>query len=87
MANARVKDSDDPTDGKKPSFRLKHIMLPVCVLLLSVAFTLYFFRLMPDEIAYRFTVDGEPDSYAGRTLVVSILLGIQFLIVLIFRSR
>jgi len=83
MANARVKSSDNPTDEKKPSFRFKHIILPVCVLLLSIAFTLYFFRLMPDEIAYRFTTNGEPDNFASRSFVISLLLGAQFLVVLI----
>ena len=83
MASARVKSSDNSPDERKISFRLKYIILPICVLLLSVAFSLYFFRLMPDEIAYRFTVDGEPDGRAGRGLITSLLLGAQLLIVLI----
>ncbi len=83
MANSEVKSSDSSPDEKRIPFRFKSIILPVCVLLLSVAFTLYFFRLIPDEIAYRFTIEGEPDGQASRTMVVSLLLGAQLLIVLI----
>jgi len=83
MADTEVKSSDDSPGGKIVPFRPKNIILPVCVLLLSVAFTLYFFNQLPDEIAYRFNIDGQPDDFASRTFVVSLLLGAQLLIVLI----
>lgn len=83
MANPEAKSNTNSPGEKRISFRFKYIILPICVLLLSVAFTLYFFRLMPDEIAYRFTLEGEPDGLAGRGLIISLLLGAQLLIVLI----
>ena len=83
MAETELNGGNSSPDGKIVPFRFKNIILPICVLLFSVAFTLYFFNQLPDEIAYRFTIDGEPDDFASRTFVVSLLLGAQLLTVLI----
>ncbi|MBI4295738.1 MAG: DUF1648 domain-containing protein [Chloroflexi bacterium] len=64
-----------PTPRTKASgFRLQYILFPLIVLLLSFLITVIFVGRLPDEVAYRFTRDGEPEAWLSRNAVISLLL-------------
>lgn len=69
--------------AKGLSFRWNYIVLPVAILLLSVFLSIYFYRLLPAEIAYHFKFDGTPDRWLGRGVVVAWTLIPQFLLTLL----
>lgn len=64
------------------TFHWGFIILPLAIFLLSVILTIYFYRLLPAEVAYRFKLDGSPDGWLSREMTVSIMLGAQFLLAL-----
>ena len=66
----------------KASFRWTYIVLPAAILLLSVILTAFFYRLLPDEVAYRFS-GGEPTHEAGRGGVIAWVMVLQFVFALI----
>ena len=63
------------------SFRWTYIVLPIAILLLSIILTVYFYRLLPDEVAYHF--EGvSPDKWTSRGAVIAWMLTPQFFFVL-----
>lgn len=66
----------------KATFRWTYIVLPVSILLLSVILTAIFYRLLPDEVAYRFS-GGEPTHSFNRGGVIAWVLVLQFVFTLI----
>ena len=64
------------------SFRWIYIVLPVAVLLLSIALTAYFFPLLPSEVAYHFE-DGLPDEWMSRGAAIAWMLTPQFFFALL----
>ncbi len=58
------------TTGRTLAFRWNYIILPVVIFLLSIIITAYFYRLLPDEVAYRFTSDGSPNGWLSRGVII-----------------
>ena len=61
--------TDKTFPDNRPVFRWNYIILPVLVLLVSLVLTLFFYRLLPAEIAYRFQGD-TPYKTMSRTALV-----------------
>jgi len=59
----------EKTTGATLTFRLKYIILPVVILLLSVILTAFFYPRLPVEVAYHFR-DGSPDRWLSRSAIV-----------------
>ena len=59
--------------SKPIQFRWIDVALPAVVLILSVILVAYFYRLLPDEVAYHFS-DGLPDRWISRSAIVVWLL-------------
>jgi len=66
----------------KATFRWTYIVLPAAILLLSVILTAFFYRLLPDEVAYRFS-GGEPIHSFGRGGVIAWVMVLQFVFALL----
>jgi uncharacterized membrane protein len=66
----------------KFSLRWTYVVLPVSILLISVILTAVFYRLLPDEVAYRFS-GGEPSHEAGRGGVIAWVIGLQLVFALV----
>jgi uncharacterized membrane protein len=64
-------------------FRWNYIILPVVILIISVITAAYFYRLLPAETAYRFSSDGTPVRWLGRTTIVAWFLLFQLLLTLL----
>jgi hypothetical protein len=47
------------------AFRWRYIILPLAILLLSLALTGYFYRLLPGDVAYH-SPGGTPDRWMSR---------------------
>ena len=47
-----------------------YIVFPLVIFLFSVIAVVYFYRLLPVEVAYRFLSDGSPDRWLPRSTVV-----------------
>ena len=58
-------------------------MLPVVILLLSIIFAAFFYRLLPVEVAYRFQSDGSPDEWVSRGAIILWTLLPQFILTLL----
>lgn len=65
------------------NFHFSYIVLPVVIAALSLALTLYFYRLLPAEVAYRFAFDGSPSGFMSREAAVLMMLGSQSLLALL----
>ena len=68
--------------GNKASLRWTYIVLPASFLLVSVILTAVFYRLLPDEVAYRFS-GGEPTLEYSRGGVIAWVIGLQVVFALI----
>ena len=60
-------------------FRWSYITLPVAILLLSIFISAYFYHLLPTEVAYHFKLDGTPDRWLSRGMIMVWVLVPQFL--------
>jgi len=66
--------------GKKPTkqasaretipFRWSYIILPIAIFLLSIILTAYFYHLLPAEASYHFKLDGTPDKWLSREMIM-----------------
>jgi uncharacterized membrane protein len=63
-------------------FHWTYIVLPLAIFLLAVILTVYFYRLMPSEVAYHFE-DSAPDKWMSRGAILAWLLIPQFFLVLV----
>ncbi len=52
--------------AERSAFHWRHIIVPVAILLLSILASAYFYRLLPNEVAYHFKLDGTPDRWFSR---------------------
>ncbi|MEE8194401.1 MAG: hypothetical protein V3T73_02740 [Dehalococcoidales bacterium] len=68
--------------AQTPTRRWKYVALPLVILFLSLALTAYFYRLLPAEVAWRFSLDGSPKSWLSRQAVTLVLLAPQFFLTL-----
>jgi uncharacterized membrane protein len=67
------------TTDNKLSFNWRFIAAPLTVLVFSVLLTVIYYGQLPEEVAYSFDFDGEPNTYISSTTIVLILLGLQLL--------
>lgn len=51
-------------------FRWSYIILPLAILLLSIILAAYFYHLLPAETAYHFKLDGTPDRWLSREMII-----------------
>jgi len=87
----KFSDSSSPVKGpiisqqqmpSKTNFLWRAIAWPLALFLLSLA-SIYFYHLLPSDVAYRFAADGTPDAWLGRGVVLGIILGSQTLFLLL----
>lgn len=75
--------SQPVTEAPNLAFRWRSAALPLVVLVLTIALVAYFYRLLPEEVVYRFGSDSSPDESTGRgTIVLWSLLPQLFLTLL-----
>ena len=67
---------------KNISFRWIYIALPLAILLLSIIVTVYFYHLLPAEVAYHFE-GGAPDRWMSRGAIIAWMVVPQFVLVLL----
>jgi uncharacterized membrane protein len=70
------------TNPEKIAFRWTYIVLPVLFLLLSVILAAFFYRLLPEEVAYHFS-GSEPTGWFNRGGITAWALGLQFVFALL----
>ncbi|HEY33538.1 MAG TPA: DUF1648 domain-containing protein [Dehalococcoidia bacterium] len=71
------------TEATGLAFHWRSAVLPLAVLVLTIALVAYFYRLLPEEVVYRFGAEGSPDEWTGRgTIVLWALLPQLFLTLL-----
>lgn len=58
-------------------------MLPLIILLLSVAIAAVFFPRLPAEVGYHFKPDGSPDRWQNRSVITLLMLLPQFFLTLV----
>lgn len=63
-----------------PPFRWRYVMWPLVVLVISLAATAFFYRLLPEQVAWRFAADGSGEKFVSRGTLVAILLAPQFVL-------
>jgi len=51
-------------------FRWSYIILPLVFLSLSIILSAYFYHLLPAEAAYHFKLDGTPDKWLSRQMII-----------------
>ena len=67
---------------KKMLFRLRYMVLPLAIFLLSLTLAAYFYHLLPTEVAYHFK-DGLPDKWLSRNIIIAWMLAPQFFFMLL----
>ena len=67
-----ARDTTPPpvTEATGLAFRWRYAVLPLVVLVLTIALVAYFYRLLPEEVVYRFGSDGSPDELTGRGTII-----------------
>jgi len=51
-------------------FRWSYIILPLAILILSIILSAYFYHLLPAKTAYHFKLDGTPDRWLSREMIM-----------------
>jgi len=77
------KPSEPASVVAPPVFRWRYIILPLTILLLSIVLVIYFYRLLPADVAYHFESDGSPDSWISRGMAILWTLLPQFFLTLL----
>ena len=67
---------------KKMLFRLRYMVLPLAIFLLSLTLVAYFYHLLPMKVAYHFK-DGLPDRWLSRNIIIAWMLAPQFFFMLL----
>jgi uncharacterized membrane protein len=76
----------NPVDNKETvelTFRWKYILLPLTILLLTTILTTIFYPQMTSSVAYRFNLNGSPESWLGRQMILILALLPQFVLFII----
>ena len=63
------------------TFEWKYITLPMIIFIISIIIAAMFFFQLPDQVAYRFTSGGAAESWMGKIPLTGILLGVQFVMI------
>jgi len=82
VAISSSESANEKTAENNISFRWTYIVLPATILLLSVILAAFFYRLLPDEVAYRFSGD-EPTHWFGRGGVMAWVIILQLVFALL----
>jgi len=77
VAISPAESANKTTSEKHITFHWLYIVLPVVIFLISVILAVYFYRLLPPEVAYHFE-DGTPDRWMNRGAIIAWLLVPQF---------
>ncbi len=64
-------------------FHWSYIILPMAILFLSIVLSAYFYHLLPTEVAYHFKLDGSPDKWLSREMIIAWTLMPQILLTLV----
>ena len=64
-------------------FHWSYIILPMAILFLSIVLSAYFYHLLPTEVAYHFKLDGSPDKWLSREMIIVWALMPQILLTLV----
>jgi len=83
---AKSKEPAKETATQTLSFRWNYIMLPLIFLSLSIILSAYFYHLLPTEVAYHFKLDGTPDKWLSREMIIIWVLIPQLLLTLMARA-
>ncbi len=67
--------------GRLP-FRRRYVALPVGILVFSLALSAIYYGQLPEEVAYRFSLDGSPESFLSRSSTLALMLAAQLLLAL-----
>jgi len=71
------------TAGESLPFHWTYTVLPVTILLLSVVLTAVFYHRLPTEVAYNFKLDGSPDNWFSREMLIVWMLVPQLILTLL----
>jgi len=63
-------------------FRLRYVILPLAMLLISVIIVAFFYRILPDDIAYRFE-NGAPGGWLSRGAIITGTLATQVVLTIL----
>ncbi len=63
-----------------PPFRWRYVMWPFVVLVISLVAAAFFYRLLPESVAWRFAADGSGQKFVSRGTLLAILLVPQFVL-------
>ena len=74
--------SKKPDEETTTSFRWSYISLPLVFLFLSIILSAYFYHLLPADVAYHFKLDGTPDKWLSREMIIIWVLIPQFILTL-----
>lgn len=80
---ARDQTSQSVTEVSSLRFHWRYIALPLVILVLTIGLVAYFYRLLPEEVVYRFGSDGSPDETVARGVIILWTLLPQFLLTLL----
>jgi len=80
---AKSKEPAKETTTQTLPFRWNYIILPLVFLSLSVILSAYFYHLLPTEVAYHFKLDGTPDKWLSREVIIIWVLIPQLLLTLL----
>ena len=74
---------EDKEETVELAFRWKYILLPLSILLLMAALTAIFYPQLTDEVAYRFNMNGSPESWLSRQVILILALLPQLILLII----
>ena len=77
------RNPDDKGETVELTFRWKYILLPLAILLLIVVLTAIFYPQLTDDVAYRFNLNGSPESWLSRQAILILALLPQFIFFII----
>ncbi|MFC2006753.1 DUF1648 domain-containing protein [Chloroflexota bacterium] len=65
------------------AFHWGYIILPLVILFLSIIVTIYFYHLLPAEVAFHFKADGSPARWQNRGVIILIVILPQLFLTLL----
>ena len=78
-----VETTSKTSQAERLSFRWSYIILPIAILLVAIILAAFFYHQLPAEVAYHFKLDGSPDKWLSRAMIMVWTLIPQFLLALL----
>ena len=69
--------------GESLPFHWTYIIVPLATLLLSIALVAVFYQRLPAEVAYNFKLNGSPDGWLSREMIIVWMLAPQLILTLL----